>query len=110
MNELWEQAEVWACKFFNMRLTSGSGRGHDKGDGKDPDWMMEVKSYSNKSYGLNYEKFREWRLNASNSDKNFFMVTIPVIDGQLSPKDAIVSLEARLWQSILNEQTNSLTN
>lgn len=103
LEELWKQAEKLVAKYFNLQLTSGSGRGHDKGDQKDADWIVETKSFSGKSYSLNYEKFNEWRAKAALRGKSFFLVTVPVIDKQLSEANMLVTIEAPLFRAILRD-------
>ena len=100
----WEQGEKITANLFGFVLTSGSGRGHDKGDSKDADWRADTKTYHlpTKSYGVNHEKFVEWRRNASRLGQNFLLHIIPYSeDGQPLRGYDTVQLDARLFKNIL---------
>lgn len=102
--EDWEKAEHVVAQYMGYKLTSGSGRGYDKGDAKDEDWRLDTKSYKGKSYAVNHEKMREWRRNAARLGHSFYVVSIPIIDGQPSLDDAHAIVKLSVWKAVLENQ------
>lgn len=102
--EDWEKAEHVVAQYMGYKLTSGSGRGNDKGDAKDMDFRLDVKSYKGKSYAVNHEKMREWRRNAARLGHSFYVVSIPIIDGTPSLEDAHAIIKLSEFRAILQNQ------
>lgn len=105
--ELWERGERETCRIFSLWLTSGSGRGHDKGDSKNEEWMAETKTTEAKSFPINFDKFREWRRNASRTDKLFFVHIIPIIDKELKIEDSLCATHYRTLLSLMKDLEES---
>lgn len=89
---------------FNLKATSGSGRGHDKGDCRDSRYQVEVKSTSSTAFSVNFAKLKGYRLNASKDRKLFFMHIIPIISEKLSEEESWIVLPARTFASLLKNQ------
>lgn len=102
--ELWEQAERLTQRMFNLKPTSGSGRGHDKGDAKSALFQAETKSCSSTAFSVNFQKLKGYRLNASKDRKLFFMHVVPVICDKIVEEESWIVCSARLFKSLLENQ------
>lgn len=101
--KLWEQAELISAALFNLKLTSGSGRGFDKGDSKGVGWICETKTFSSASYGINYKEFRQWRSNAAKLGKNFFCHLLPNNKEEILKQEGLVVLQDKLFKHLIEE-------
>lgn len=102
--ELWEQAEKFVQDFFGLKATSGSGRGHDKGDAKDKNFQVEVKQTSKPSFSVNFAKLKGYRLNAIKDRKLFFLCIIPSEGDKLIKEDSWTVLPLATFKSLLENQ------
>lgn len=102
MTELWEQGEVMTQRLFNLKPTSGSGRGfHDKQDSKDDNWLAETKTTAKGAYSINFDKYDTWRLNAAKVGKNIMLHIIPIIDDKLREDKSLVVVQAKVFKDLL---------
>lgn len=104
-DEIWKQAEFLTQKEFNLKPTSGSGRGYDKLDAKDNFFRVDTKSQDiskYKSYGINFGEFKDMRLQATKDRKQFFLHVVPYDDKGLKPEDSFVVFPFKLGKSVVN--------